>query len=629
MYVLKCLLFGWGLAMPRHPLSLLGLFHFSVASKGVFFPHQAVIVGAAHVCPVSHTVIATNSHLDVARSWLGCHDRYHEHLAGRSKIALRQLDPPEDSWLLAPDQAYGNLQKLKLEVLMKKALILGKSPLGALVQCSPEHFTTALKSDCDFALSNAVETITELQLLRLERHESFLDGVGFPLLIPLLEQLTELGESSTGLDDGADVEPALVLRMVVSLWVNRVVSREAVDGKLPWARGTTIAGHMLSIRFLCVCLASNYDDIVEAACLSLIKYFEAPLSPSDRGAMVPLVVDRTVSMLNFSIRGMRTTYAGLTLLFQVLRLHTSFAVPKLPELMALVAKVTAPVMLGGSFENPPPQSNPDAFSDCWCSSGMRAELNELNPLSRRLLNDPKGSLTDCILQLVQRDTSLLGACFVKQSGLHALIGTIGKTRATEPDTADRCLTILGRLVAMSSEVATGLICMDNAVMLLAVCANLGDESIREAAVNVIEVTLGKLPDPPDGVGGSNSSGAADKKEVAKEVFRMALEHDTAKCVIENMSMLMMTHEDKALTALEYSFQDTLFFKKSFEKAREVMLQSGKEVGETETATIFPSYLEDFDRKMDLLEEPGEARVTLCASCGAPEVDVSGCLDLFL
>jgi len=79
-------------------------------------------------------------------------------------------------------------------------------------------------------------------------------------------------------------------------------------------------------------------------------------------------------------------------------------------------------------------------------------------------------------------------------------------------------------------------------------------------------------------------------------------------------------EQKELTALEYSFQDTLFFKKSFEKAREVMLQSSKELGEAKAATIFPSYLEDFDRKLDLLDESDESKITLCASCGAPEVD---------
>eukprot|EP00038_Savillea_parva_P011242 m.196188 g.196188 ORF g.196188 m.196188 type:complete len:968 (-) comp19710_c0_seq1:136-3039(-) len=563
-------------------------------------------------------------------------DMYHEHLEGRSRIVLRQLDQPKDSWLLASDQDFNSLQQAKLDTLMQQAHALGKAPRAVLVDCHAEHFTTALKSDCDFALANAVETITELALLRLERYERFLDGVGFPLLTPLLEQLTELGESSTGLDDGADVEPALVLRLVVALWVNLAVTRDAAtqgSDKLPWVKGTVIKGNMLSIRFLCVCLASNYDDIVEAACLLLVKYFAAPLSSSDRGSMIPLVIGRVVTMLNMRVRGRRTTHAGLLLLKDMLRFHSSFDVPMLPELMGLVAKVTAPVMLGSPSAHVPDDS---AFSETWCPSAQLAGLDELCP-QRRKWADERTTVAECIVQLMKRDANLLGACFVKHSGIQSLIGTVGKTRATHPDTARQCLVLLGKLVGMSKNIATALVVMNNAVMLLAVCANLGDTGIQDAAIHVINGVLQVLEADEaasEGGGGSSSHKADDatllfnkedstpnQKTVAKQVLRMALEHDTAKCVIESMSMLMMTHNDKPLTALEYSFQDTLFFSRSFEKARAVMQQSGTELGEVEMATIFPSYLQDVDGKNDLLDEAGEARVTLCASCGVPEVDL--------
>lgn len=72
----------------------------------------------------------------------------------------------KDSWLLAPDSAFASLQRERLESLMKKAHTLGKNPLPLLVPCRAEHFAEALRADCDFALANAVETLTELQVTK-------------------------------------------------------------------------------------------------------------------------------------------------------------------------------------------------------------------------------------------------------------------------------------------------------------------------------------------------------------------------------------------------------------------------------------------------------------------------------
>ena len=81
---------------------------------------------------------------------------------------------------------------------------------------------------------------------------------------------------------------------------------------------------------------------------------------------------------------------------------------------------------------------------------------------------------------------------------------------------------------------------------------MGDKSILRAAVSVVEQILDKLGESSksDAAAGESGTPTDAKKAVALSVLRMALEHDTAKCVIENMSMLMMTHDDKALTALE-------------------------------------------------------------------------------
>ena len=79
--------------------------------------------------------------------------------------------------------------------------------------------------------------------------------------------------------------------------------------------------------------------------------------------MVALVVDRVVLMLNYGTRGLRATRTALALLRRLLELHSSFDVPRLPELVGLIAKAIAPVMLGGAYVVPISRQ-PVATSEC-------------------------------------------------------------------------------------------------------------------------------------------------------------------------------------------------------------------------------------------------------------------------
>jgi hypothetical protein len=68
----------------------------------------------------------------------------------------------------------------------------------------------------------------------------------------------------------------------------------------------------------------------------------------------------------------------------------------LPELVGLVAKAIAPVMLGAAYDRATASpSSAGAFSEHWCPPGARAAMDELCPLSgkHRAVDDAHASLS--------------------------------------------------------------------------------------------------------------------------------------------------------------------------------------------------------------------------------------------
>lgn len=85
-------------------------------------------------------------------------------------------------------------------------------------------------------------------------------------------------------------------------------------------------------------------------------------------------------------------------------------------------------------------------------------------------------LQDVVVMLVQRDPWLLGSTFVMEQGLHALVSVTTHARTANATLAKSCFGVLEQLVDISFEIALGLVDMDNAVMLLTVCANIGTDA---------------------------------------------------------------------------------------------------------------------------------------------------------
>lgn len=62
--------------------------------------------------------------------------------------------------------------------------------------------------------------------------------------------------------------------------------------------------------------------------------------------LLPLLVGHVGTMLQRDERGMRFTYAAVLLVHGVLKHYSEFDLPNLPELVALVAHVVAPILSG-------------------------------------------------------------------------------------------------------------------------------------------------------------------------------------------------------------------------------------------------------------------------------------------
>eukprot|EP00041_Stephanoeca_diplocostata_P027362 m.751158 g.751158 ORF g.751158 m.751158 type:complete len:454 (+) comp23165_c0_seq2:1364-2725(+) len=174
-------------------------------------------------------------------------------------------------------------------------------------------------------------------------------------------------------------------------------------------------------------------------------------------------------------------------------------------------------------------------------------------------------LQDLVVLLVQRDPWLLGRTFVHAQGLGALVSVAAQSRITNPTLAKSCFGVLEQLVDVSAEIAVGLVEIDSAVMLLAVCANIGNAALMVAARHTMVATLDVLV----AAHADQLVRLGPRHQIALNVLEIALDEVTSEALLTQMHAARASAQtiDAAAMFANY-FTDTEFYRRCVAMARE-------------------------------------------------------------